>query len=80
MSPLPPREEWKRCALCGELVHPQQEMDGRPRVDGVVCSRCHYSYVVPTRKNNGIPSRWHLYWDNNGKFQQRIVRDDRNGR
>lgn len=75
MSYFPPREEWKKCALCGNTVHPYQEMSGQPLVDGIVCVQCEYTRVDATRKNNGIPSHKEFGQDNHGKWRTIIVKD-----
>ena len=68
------RSEWKKCALCGKIVHPWQETSAEPLAKGIACVSCAFNQVDATRKNHGIPS--HKVTEHNkqtGKWETNIV-------
>ena len=70
------KSTWKRCALCGEPVHPLQETSAEPLSDGIACVSCAFDRVNATRQNKGIPSHKNLEKDQDGKWRVSIVADD----
>ena len=73
---LPPKEEWKKCVLCGKVVHPWQEESAEPLAVGIACVSCSISRVYATRVNGGIPSHRITEKDRDGKWYTSIVADD----
>ena len=70
------KSTWKRCALCGEPVHPLQETSAEPLSDGIACVGCAFNRVDATRQNKGIPSHKRVEKDRDGKWRTNIVADD----
>jgi hypothetical protein len=73
---LPPKEEWKKCSLCGKTVHPWQEDSAEPLAEGIACVSCFIGRVHPTRVNKGVPS--HRTTERNyqtGRWETKIVPD-----
>ena len=71
------RSQWKKCAICGETVHPLQETSAEPLSDGIACISCAFNQVDATRRNHGIPSRKIIVRDpQTGKWITKIVPDD----
>lgn len=72
------KENWNKCALCGNPVHPYQESSAEPLANGIACVNCAYSRVYPTRMNNGVPSK--LRCERNprtGKWETTYEKEDK---
>lgn len=70
-------ENWNKCALCGNPVHPWQETSAEPLADGIACVSCAFDRVDATRQNKGIPSHKATRKDRDGRWRTEIVPDKR---
>ena len=70
------KDEFKKCSLCGEPVHPLQETSAEPLADGIACVSCAFGRVDATRKNNGLPSHKVTEKDRDGRWRTMIVPDE----